>query len=92
MKRLVFLVIGLNVISTAALAECNLTCFRWDCDLTLHIRPTSYAHSTVRCGNSYGYVTTAEYDRLARYQRAYANMSLSAKDEYIDGPCVPEKR
>ena len=88
MKRQAVLITALTLVSNLALANCDLTRYRWECDIQLHIKPTREAHSLVHCDQTYGYVTTAQYDIITRYQRANVNLSVTVNDEFVDSPCV----
>ena len=82
------LIFFFSLICHNVFAQCDLSKFRWECDLTLQPNKTAYAKSLVYCGNSFGYLTTAQYDTLMRYQRVSVNMVLKINGEYVESPCI----
>lgn len=92
MKNILLLFI-LSTLPTAMMgANCDLSHYHWNCDIPMHIKPSRSTHSLVYCGNTYGYITRSQYQQLARYQRADVNMILTVKGEYVDSPCIPDRR
>ena len=92
MKRCSLIFILLLIPMSLALANCDLTRFRWECDIPPSMKPTRYATSLVYCGNMPIYVSKWQYDELTRYQRADINMILTVNGEYLDSPCIPAHR
>jgi hypothetical protein len=87
------LITALLILTThPAFATCNLSQFRWECEMQLNNKPTRATPSMVQCGLAHGYVSHAEYDALVRFQRANVDMNLTVDDDYMDGPCIPVGR
>jgi hypothetical protein len=72
-----------------AFADCDLSRFRWECELPAQAIPNTYQSSLVFCRDVPVYVTKERYNELLRYQRAHVNMDLMINGEFVAGPCVP---
>ena len=72
-----------------AMTNCDLTHFRWDCDLPMKTRSSHETHAMVYCDDIKGYLTQTQYNRLTRYYRRNMNMVLKVNGEYIASPCIP---
>lgn len=73
----------------APLANCDLTTFRWLCDIPMQTKVTHVAPSVVDCAGTLVAVTRPQYETIMRYQRANVDMTLTVNGEYVTGPCVP---
>lgn len=92
MKHLLLAFILITMPMENAIANCDITHFRWDCDIPMHIKPTRAAQSLVYCENLRGYLTQAQFNQLTAYHRRSINMVLKVNGEYFNGPCIPAKK
>ncbi len=92
MKTKIVAIIGLIAWVSPALADCDLTHFRWGCSLPARTTARPYVSSLVYCRNTPLYVTEEEYDLLIRYQRANVSMNVTLNGEFVEGPCIPGQR
>lgn len=92
MRHIIILIMLGGALTSMVHAHCDLTKFRWECDLRPRPRPPSESYSLVYCGNTQMYLTKQAYEQLAQYQHANVEMVLRINGEYISGPCVPAGR
>lgn len=72
-----------------SLINCDLTEFRWLCEIPVQAHATHHTPSVVDCDGTLVFITPSQYEVLMRYQRASVNMVLNVNGEYISSPCVP---
>ena len=88
MKKLIWCFLGvLYCFDTWSM--CNLRQFHDDCELRDYPRANSQAKSVVRCGTTYGYMRSSDYETLLHYQRVNMNLSLSINNAFISSRCIP---
>lgn len=92
MKRIAVLFMLIYTTFSFAFANCDLSRFKWDCDLPMKVKPSRAHQSLVYCNDLRGYITPAEFQILNHYFRRDVNMVLRVNGEYIDSPCVPIRR
>ena len=92
MFKLVIVILSLFIHIQACFAYCDITEFRWECDLLTSRKPVKDKISLVYCNDTPVYVNQAQYEIIKRYQRADINMVLRVNDEFVTGPCIPAGR
>lgn len=75
--------------SSMALASghCDISEFKWDCDLRAKTRPTSNYKSLVYCRDTLVAISEESRSTLNRFNHASINMVLKVNGEFIDAPC-----
>ncbi len=91
-KSIQLSIFALTLATNLAYADCDLTPFHWDCEITIHTKAKPSAHSRVDCHGTDVYVNPVQYDIIRRYQRANVNMSLTVNGGRVEGPCIPSER
>jgi len=86
---LLFIVLPINCLSAK---NCDLTRFKWDCDIPMKVTPSRTDQSLVYCGSLRGYITPSDFQILNSYYRRDVNMVLKVNGEYVDSPCQPVRR
>lgn len=76
-------------ISISLATNCDLTKFRWSCEMPVQPKPLRSALSAIDCDGTNVYVTKSEYEEISRYQRAGVFLSMKVNGEWISSPCVP---
>ena len=89
MKKYLLGVLLLAAPITIALANCDLTQFRWPCEMPVQPKPSRGALSVIDCDGTNVYVTKAEYEEIMRYQRASVFLTMKVNGEWVSSPCVP---
>lgn len=75
-----------------SIANCDLSRFKWDCDLPMKVKPSRTDQSLVYCNDLRGYITPAQFQILNQYYHRDVNMVLRVNGEYIESPCIPIRR
>lgn len=81
-------VLSALLFSSCAFAICDLSHFRWPCDIPVRMKPNT-ATQLVYCGNTPVYMSALQYAQLVRYQRANVQHVLKINEDYLESPCIP---
>ncbi len=89
MKKTLFGVLLSMAPLSAVIANCDLTEFRWLCEVPLQAKASHRTPSVIDCGGTKVFVTRPQFEEIMRYQRAGVIMTLKVNGEYVTSPCVP---
>jgi hypothetical protein len=70
-----------------AYGNCDISQFKWECDLKAKPKPSKYYKSLVYCGDTLVAISESSRKTLNRYVHANINMVLKVNGEFIDAPC-----
>ncbi len=87
MIKAILLLIGIFTYSIS-FASCDLTKFRWGCDIYPKIKSKHRGDALIYCGSTRLYVSREQFNLIRHYQSAGVHMSIKVNDIYYDGPCV----
>ncbi len=91
-QKLLAVALSIILFPTVGLANCDLKNYRWDCDMLANVNGKGNTKSLIYCDNINIYVTPAEYDQIARYQRNRVDMELMINGSFFSGPCIAIQR
>jgi hypothetical protein len=66
---------------------CDLSAFKWDCDLKAKVMPKKHYKNLVYCGDTLVAISNNSRNTLGEYNHANVNMVLTVNGEYVDSPC-----
>jgi hypothetical protein len=89
LKNIGLLLLGFSLLSTTAFADCDISQYRWDCEIPVAAKAKPGKSKLFYCGDNYGYITKRQYEILSRYRIAEINMVLKIDGEFVDDPCYP---
>lgn len=81
----------LCIFTQVAMAGCDLTKFRWGCNIYPKIKNNRSHDALIYCGSTRLYVSREQFNLIRHYQSAGVHMSIKVNDVYYDGPCVADR-
>lgn len=90
-RMMVFILICL-LVDVLHATTCDVSGFKQECDIPVQPRPIKHFHAYAFCTGSYGYLTPAQFDQLARYHRRDVNIVLKVDGELVDVRCLAGRR